>query len=167
MNADTFAGYYRRYSDRLRHAMTARTGDPDRGEDATAAAFAAAWEKIDRFRGDSSFYTYLYRIGVNDQIQNWRRHGRTVSLDALTAEPKVIAETEAVTDELEKSDCCRRLQRALRALPTIYRMMLLEHFVYGRSVRQIGGLYHIPVGTVLSRLHTARRLLRRKWKVLG
>ena len=90
MNGVTFAGYYRRYSNRLRRAMTARTGDPDEGEAATAAAFAAAWENIKRFRGNSRFYTYLHRIGVNDQIQNWRRHRRSVSLDALTAELRLI-----------------------------------------------------------------------------
>jgi RNA polymerase sigma-70 factor (ECF subfamily) len=165
MNADAFAGLYERYSDRLRHAMTARTGDPDRAEDATASAFAAAWENMDRFRGESSFYTYLYRIGANNAIQNRRRHWRTVSLDALETPLKEPAESDRVNgDAQDRANDALKLRKALNTIPEIYRRVLIDHLVFELSVKQIARRNRIPVGTVLSRIFTAKKLLRRAWE---
>ena len=164
MNADTFAGFYERYSNRLRHAMTARTGDPDRGEDATAAAFAAAWENIDRFRGEAEFYTWLYRIGANE-IQNRRRHGRTVSLDAFESLPTEPAHTDGLSgDAQDRANHAIKLRKALAAVPAVYRRVLVDHFVHDLPVKRIARRNRIPVGTVLSRIFTAKRLLRAAWE---
>ena len=164
MDTATFAELYQRYSDRLRHAMTARSGDPDRGEEATAAAFAAAWENIDRFRGESSFYTWLFRIGANEN-QNWRRHCRTVSLDAFESLPTELAPTDGMNcDAQDRASYPPKVRKALAALPAVYRKILMDHFVRELPVKQIAQRNRIPVGTVLSRIFTAKRLLRAAWE---
>jgi RNA polymerase sigma-70 factor (ECF subfamily) len=144
--------------------MIARTGDPDRGEDATAAAFAAAWENIDRFRGESQFYSWLYRIGANDEIQNWRRNRRTVSLDAFETQLQELAESDGVNgDAQDRANDTLKLWKALNTIPAIYRSVLIDRLVYELSVKRIARRNRIPVGTVLSRIFTAKKLLRQAW----
>jgi RNA polymerase sigma-70 factor (ECF subfamily) len=165
MNADAFAGLYQRYSNRLKHAMIARTGDPDQAEDATAAAFAAAWENIDRFRGESSFYTYLYRIGANNEIQKQRRRCHMVSLDAFETPLKELAVSDEVNgDAQHRANDALKLREALNTIPAIYRRVLIDHLVYELSVKRIARRNRIPVGTVLSRIFTAKKLLRQAWE---
>jgi DNA-directed RNA polymerase specialized sigma24 family protein len=69
----------------------------------------------------------------------------------------------SVTDELEKQDQRVHLRRALAQLPDHQRRALTAHFVEGRSVREIAGIERIPVGTVLSRIHSAKQHLREAW----
>ena len=72
-------------------------------------------------------------------------------------EPDVLAQT------LERSECCARLREALRQIPPVSRRTLVDHFIRGQSVKQIARRQRVPVGTVLSRIFTAKRLLRESW----
>ena len=64
---------------------------------------------------------------------------------------------------LERSECRLKLRKALRGIPAVYRRTLVDHFVRGYSVKRISRQNRIPVGTVLSRIFTAKRLLREAW----
>ena len=136
----------------------------DEAEDVTSAAFATAYEKRKTFRGDASFYTWVFRIALN-QLYSVSRPKPMLSLDAMEGfEPKALMEPDLMDRALDKAACCQRLRLALKRLPARYRRALVHHFVRGYSTKQIARLERIPVGTVLSRLFNGRRLLREAWE---
>ena len=69
-----------------------------------------------------------------------------------------------MTDHLDRSEDHARLHNALARVPERYRKVLVDHFALGTSVKQIAKQQRIPVGTVLSRIFTAKRLLRQAWE---
>jgi RNA polymerase sigma-70 factor (ECF subfamily) len=69
-----------------------------------------------------------------------------------------------VPDELEKRDDQFRLEQALAQLPGNYRRALTAHFIEGLSIRKIAHREQVPIGTVLSRIHTGKQLLRDAWE---
>jgi len=76
----------------------------------------------------------------------------------------MIAESD-VTDRLfEQRECYPRIWKALRQVPRIYRRVLIDRFIRGLSVKQIAKRERVPLGTVLSRIFTAKRLLRAAWE---
>jgi RNA polymerase sigma-70 factor (ECF subfamily) len=137
--------------------------NPEAAQDITAATFAAAFEHFDQFRGESSFYTWLYAIAANN-AREWLRSHRTISLDALEGpEPDALRISDAHLEHLEQSEYSHSLQQALSQVPKRYRRPLVQHFIAGRSVKQIACTERVPPGTVLSRLFKAKKLLRRAW----
>ena len=164
MNAGTFQELHDGCRDRVLSGIRGYVGNLDVAEDVTAAAFATAFQKRRSFRGEASFSTWVYRIALN-QIHSALRSKQTVSLDAMEGfEPKALIEPDLMDRALDRAACCRRLRLALKRLPAIYRGALVDHFVRGYSVKQIAKLQRIPLGTVLSRIFTAKRLLRRAWE---
>jgi predicted RNA polymerase sigma factor len=75
-----------------------------------------------------------------------------------------LAAPELVTDQFEKRDDRLRLQKALEELPTMHRRILTSHFIDGLSIRDIARHERVPVGTVLSRIHKGKQLLRDAWE---
>jgi len=71
---------------------------------------------------------------------------------------------ELVTDQLEKRNDQLRLQQVLSQLPDKQRRALTAHFIEGFSIREIAHREQVPIGTVLSRIHTGKRLLRDAWE---
>ena len=89
-----------------------------------------------------------------------------MSLESIDrADSEELAEPDMLALILERSECRLKLREALRRISTVYRKTLVDHFVRGYSVRQISRQKRIPVGTVLSRIFTAKRLLRAAWEV--
>lgn len=163
VNQQEFTSLHQQCHNRLLHSMTAFTRNRDEAEDITATAFAAAFKNLERFRGHSSFYTYLYRIARNDAIS--RRRRSPVSFVSIgDAESSIGAAPDLLTQTLERRDCCKQVRTALRRIPSVYRRILVDHFVQGHSVKRIARNSRIPAGTVLSRIFTAKRLLRAAWE---
>ena len=78
-------------------------------------------------------------------------------------EPKELIDANLPTAPLEHAELCLKMRKALREIPAVYRRVLTDHFIRGRSVKQIARRDRIPVGTVLSRIFTAKRILRQAW----
>jgi RNA polymerase sigma-70 factor (ECF subfamily) len=165
LDAGRFGDLHKAYHDRLLSSITSVVRDRDAAEEITAAAFAKALEHLATFRGEASFYTWLHAIASNEARHYWRRN-RGVSLESITG-PTLAAliVCDSATDQLEQSVDRRRLQTAIRRIPPDYRRALKDHFVRGYSTRQIARRERIPLGTVLSRIFTAKKLLRRVWEV--
>ncbi len=87
-----------------------------------------------------------------------------MSLESLTGVPDALMECDRSAEVLERSECGNKLRGILRKLPAVHRQVLLDHFVRGYAVREIARRDRTPVGTVLSRLFTAKRLLRAAWE---
>lgn len=162
-DADRFSDLHKQYRVQLVNSMTSVVKDREAAEEITAAAFAKAFEKRDGFRGQSSLYTWVYAIALNEARQQ-QAHKRPLSLDTVESLPPALIATDRLGEASEHSEQTRRLRQALGSLPATYRHVLLDHFVRRYSVKRIARRSRIPVGTVLSRIFTAKRMLRAAWE---
>ena len=164
LNQEDFQELHRKYRDRLHASITGFVRDVDTAEDITAAAFATAWSQRASFRAEASPYTWLYSIGKNAAVEQYRKT-RKVRLESFDDPDRAeYGEPDCLEETFEKSEGCLRIRQALGRLPATHRRVLMDHFIQGRSVRHIAQREGIPVGTVLSRIFTAKRLLRQAWE---
>ncbi len=163
LDAEGFGRFHSQYRDRVVESIAGFVMDRDKAEDIAARAFLAGWEKREDFRGAASPHTWIQAIARNVAWDSKRRE-RSVQFESMDHEDaREIAAPELVTDELEKEEERHRLQNALDQLPAKHRRVLVAHFVDGLSIREIGRRQGVPVGTVLSRIHKAKQLLRDAW----
>ena len=149
--------------------------DEEMARDVVQDAFLKAYGSLDRFEGRSSFYTWLYRIVMNLCLDR-RRRGRTRREvewnDALEAEEAVgapaLADPGAAPDEaLDRSQLRALRARALAELPDDARRTIELREIDGLSYQEIAQALGIPKGTVMSRLHYARRRLQTALRSAG
>ena len=151
--------------DKVLAGILGYVGNRSEAEEVTASAFATAFRKRNSFRRDALFFTWVYRIALNEAHSALRRRPM-VSLDAMEGPtPEALVQPDLMDSALDRANCCRKLRMALKCLPSKYRQALVDHFVRGYSVKQAAKLRRIPVGTVLSRLFNGKKLLRRAWAV--
>ena len=163
VNQQQFSNMHDQYRGRVLNSMTAVARNREEAEDITATAFAAAFENLNFFRGESSLYTWVHAIAINEARN--RRRSRHVPLESIEESGVLeIAEPNATDRALEQRECCPQIWKALREVPRIYRRTLVDRFVRGCSVKQIAKCQRIPLGTVLSRIFKAKRLLRAAWE---
>jgi RNA polymerase sigma-70 factor, ECF subfamily len=159
-----FKIWHDQHRPRLLNSMTAVVRDRDIAEDVTAAALATTWQNRSQFRGESSLYTWCYSIALNEARNRLRRNRRVAVESIDNLDSKELREPDTLAPTLERSECLSQIRRALRQIPVVYRRTLVDHFVRGYSVKQISRRHRIPVGTVLSRIFAAKRLLRAAWE---
>ena len=160
-DSDAFGVLVRQYAGRAIGTASLMLGSHDDAQDASQEAFARAWRKMDRFRGDSAFYTWFSRILRNVCIDRIRRRAkrRHASLDDTPDVADTADDPIALADKSEQS---QQLWRAIRQLPDAQRdIIILSHF-QEFSYKEIAETLEIPIGTVMSRLHGARKALRAK-----
>lgn len=150
------------------------TSDPEEARDLTQETFLRAFQSINRFRGDASLKTWIYRIAINQARNRWRwwrrrRRDATVSLDATDERrEKPLAATLPNDDSLnpEQETLAReregQLRDALLGLRRSYREAVILRDVEGFSYEEIAGTLQISIGTVKSRISRGRLELRKK-----
>jgi len=165
MNSATFQELHDGCRGKVLAGILGYVGNPSEAEEVTASAFATAFQERRSFRGDASFFTWVYRIALNEAHSALRRRN-FVSLDALEGPmPEALIQPDVMDSALDRANCCRRLRKALKRIPSKYRRVLVDHFVRGYSTQEVSRLHRIPLGTVLSRIFTGKRLLRGAWAV--
>jgi RNA polymerase sigma-70 factor (ECF subfamily) len=150
------------------------TSDPEEARDLAQETFLRAFQSIDRFRGDSSLKTWIYRIAIN-QARNrwrwWRRRKRdvTVSLDATDEQRErplaaTLSDNNSLSPEQETLAREReaQLREALTGLRQSYREAVILRDVEGFSYEEIAQTLQISIGTVKSRISRGRLELRRE-----
>lgn len=149
------------------------TADPEEARDLSQETFLRAFQNIDRFRGDASLKTWLYRIAINQARNRWRwwrrrRRDVTVSLDATDEHrDQPLAATLPGGDSLnpEQETLAReredQLRDALSGLRQSYREAVILRDVEGFSYEEIAATLQISIGTVKSRISRGRMELRR------
>lgn len=156
-----FGDLVRKYQDRLFTTMVHAIGLHAEAEDVVQEAFAQAFVKLSSFKRESQFYTWLYRIAFNVWLSRRRRKRPTVSLDknreTLGSEPMDVGDS-AETQAIKKEDA-RILYEAMQTLEDDHRQILVLREIDGQSYEQIAEVCQLPVGTVRSRLHRARKQL--------
>ena len=154
-----FANLYAEHSRAIFYLSLRFLGDPQKAEDATHDVFLKAFKKMDSFRGESSWRTWLYRITINhcqNLLQTWhRRHIHGTDDDALWEQAAGPAETPLRI--LETRELGQRIQKTLDALPEEYRLLLLLVADEKLSYEEIGTLTNQTSDAVRGKLHRARK----------
>ena len=151
---------YDAHAQRVYRLVFRLCGDEDLAQEFTQEAFIRAFDRLDRFRGDSALSTWLYRIAVT-VTSNGMRKVRRLRERESEIQPDFPAGPGA--DGLHRSDpdLRARMAAAIDALPEIYRTTLIMHDVEGYTHTEIANILDIPEGTCKSRLSVARAQLRR------
>lgn len=160
---EAFEELVRRHAERLYAVVVRFVADEEEAQEVTQEAFLRAWGSIGRFRGQSQFFTWLYRIGINEAK---RRAGRRPPAGLFSSsDHDLLSEasdwSEAPQSRLEQSDLRQALERAIRQLPMRYRAAVILRDVEGLSTREAAEVMDLSQAALKSRLHRARLALRR------
>ena len=164
-DASAFGRLVTRYQDRLYNLILRMVANCEDARELTQDAFLHALQAIGKFRGNSSFYTWLFRIAVNGALSHRRRSARAAVMslqelrestgiepDLRAPEPAAPSAAAAAGDrELNRLVC-----EALETLAPDARAVVVLKDIEGCDYEQIAAILRIPVGTVKSRLHRAR-----------
>jgi RNA polymerase sigma-70 factor (ECF subfamily) len=162
--APAFGELVRRYQDRLFNAVLRVVDQPEDAADVVQDAFLNAYQSLNSFKGDSEFFTWLYRIAFNAAISLRRKRKAVLSIDGLPgdkatdpADPSEFARPGAL---LERSEEDAQLLAAMARLSPEHKAVLVLKDLEDQKYEDIAAILDVPIGTVRSRLHRARLELR-------
>lgn len=153
-----------KYQRRLGRLISRFVRDAAEVEDVTQDAFIKAYRALPAFRGDSAFYTWLYRIGINTAKNHLLALGRraptSTTFDAEESEEfedaSLLHEVATPENELMSKQVVEVVNASLQQLPDDLRMALTLREIEGLSYEEIAEVMNCPVGTVRSRIFRAR-----------
>jgi RNA polymerase sigma-70 factor (ECF subfamily) len=160
-----FGEIVRRYQERLFNTVYRLVDNAEDAQDVVQETFLSAYQSLDSFKGDSLFFTWLYRIAMNTAISLKRKQRVALSIDAHRAgdnnhEPLDGSEYSQPGLALEKAEQERRIQEALNRLSPEHRTVLVLKDMDGMKYESMAEVLQVPIGTIRSRLHRARLELR-------
>ena len=153
-----------KYQRRLGRLISRFVRDSAEAEDVTQDAFIKAYRALPGFRGESAFYTWLYRIGINTAknhlLANKRRPMTSTLFDAEESESfeeaSLLREVSTPENELMSKQVVDVVQSSLQQLPEDLRSALTLREIEGLSYEEIASVMNCPIGTVRSRIFRAR-----------
>ena len=148
-----FEGLVVRYQRVLFTVAVRMLGNVDAASDAAQNAFIKAYQKLETFDPNRRFFSWIYRILVNECLNARRDH---IVHEPLTP---ALASVAGPDDAFEAAERRGRVQTAILALPLEYREVIVLRHYAGLSYEEIGEALHVPAKTVKSRLHTAKERL--------
>jgi RNA polymerase sigma-70 factor, ECF subfamily len=160
---DAFAALYRRHCATVYRFARLMTGCDSAAEDIVQEAFLSLMRDAARYDpGRASLSTYLYGVARHQTRRRLLRDRRFVTLLDEDAEREIAVDPTDVAGDLEKQDEVQRLRRAIVALPSRYREVIVLCELQDVSYADAAVTMQCAVGTVRSRLHRARHLLSEK-----
>ena len=172
-NKNAFNLLVMRYQHRVAALIARFVQDPQEVEDVAQEAFIKAYRALPLFRGDSAFYTWLYRIAVNTAknylvARNRRPPAQDLEIDEVepTETGSVLHEIESPEGSLSTSELKAALEAALDSLPEELKTAFILREFSGLSYEDIAEVMDCPVGTVRSRIFRAREAIDRKVREL-
>jgi RNA polymerase sigma-70 factor (ECF subfamily) len=137
-------------------------GNPDDAADVTQVVFFKAFQQLDQYKPEFKFFSWIYRIAINESINHIKRNRNHASLD-----DQEVSKSRGPDEIISAEDISRGIQESLMGLQEDYRtVVVLRHFSEC-SYRQISEILHIPEKTVKSRLYSARQLMKENLKGTG
>lgn len=166
-NLEAFDELVRRYQERVYATVYHMTSNHEDANDLAQEAFIKAHQAIKSFKGDSSFFTWIYRIAVNKTINflKQRRNRIQISLNDLDFnaehDPELFALISDKTPrrDVNLAELQERLNAAMLRLSEIHRLVVTLHDIQGLSHEEISRILDCNTGTVRSRLFYARQQL--------
>ena len=151
------------YQDRLVFSVYKFLKDYELAQDIAQEAFVKAFKNIEKFRGDSSFYTWIYRIAINTAKNLLSSKARSSEVyDDEIIELK-LSESAVTTENpeniLEAEELRSKMMDAIQSLPDDIRTTLSLREFDGLSYEEIADVQNCPIGTVRSRIHKGREIL--------
>ena len=153
-----------KYQRKLGRLLSRFVRDPAEVEDVTQEAFIKAYRALPSFRGESAFYTWLYRIAINTAknylVAIGRRAPTSTGFDHEEAEnfedADQLRDANTPESEMEGKEIAATVNRAMDALPKDLRTAITLREIEGLSYEEIASVMNCPVGTVRSRIFRAR-----------
>jgi RNA polymerase sigma-70 factor (ECF subfamily) len=172
---EAFRELVERYQRKIVAVALGMVNNPDDALEIAQETFVKAFQNLEKFKGESSFYTWLYRIVVNRAIDFRRRERRhpTVGLEdrssagGLGGSYEEILKEERPTDPYQQTQAREigdRVTAAINELTPDHKAVIVLREVEGLSYDEISRVMHCSKGTVMSRLHYARKKLQKKLK---
>jgi RNA polymerase sigma-70 factor (ECF subfamily) len=171
---DAFRVLVERYQGKVAALAVGMLRSREDALDVVQETFTRAYQNLDRFKGDSGFYTWLYRIAFNLCIDAQRRDSKLPQV-SLTPGDRGEDSVPATADALRRDEpfesarnveIARRVQAAISELTHDHRAVILLREVEGLSYEEISQVLRCPKGTVMSRLHYARQQLQARLRGL-
>ncbi len=159
LSPSEFADLYQEHSRAIYYLCLRLLSDPEKAEDATHDVFLKAYRKMDQFRGESSWRTWLYRIAINhcrNLQQAWNERHMLSNADECVFE-NAATKTDSPLRVLETKELGQRIQKSLDALPSEYRLILLLVADEQLSYDQVATLTDQTADAVRGKLHRARK----------
>jgi len=153
-----FAELVRRHQGKVRALLLRLAGERSLADDLAQEVFLRAYRGLVGFEGRSSFGTWVYRISYNVYL-NHRTRSR--SFAALPEDYDVRAAAPEDALSAPRADLRRDLEAAIAELPERYRAVIVLYYLQDVSYPEIAEILELPLGTVKTHLHRAKRLLRR------
>jgi RNA polymerase sigma-70 factor (ECF subfamily) len=164
---EAFRVLMERYKSRAYHVALGIAGDPDDALDVVQEAFVKAYYNLKEFRFGANFYTWFYRLLVNQAIDRWRKSSRSQAipldekwLSEEVSPPDSVVYPRTPEDLAENRQLSDALTRAIADLPEYHRAVIMLREVDGLAYEEIAKTLDCSVGTVMSRLHYARAKLK-------
>jgi RNA polymerase sigma-70 factor (ECF subfamily) len=169
-----FALLVEKYQRKLARLLSRFVRDPAEVEDVTQEAFIKAYRALPAFRGDSAFYTWLYRIGINTAKNYLMAMGRRAptSTEVEAEEAEGFEEGEQLRDintpesVLLSQEIAATVNAAIEQLPEELRTAIQLREIEGMSYEDIARVMECPIGTVRSRIFRAREAIAERLKPL-
>ncbi|HEY8852409.1 MAG TPA: sigma-70 family RNA polymerase sigma factor [Gemmatimonadaceae bacterium] len=158
-DVDAFELLYREHSPRIYgFCLRLKAGDKSDATELLQDVFIRAWRRLDTFRGDCAFVSWLYRLAINTMLENARSDKRR------TARVLPMEDTSRLAGAARSSGVESRMdmESAIASLPKGARLAFVLHDVEGYQHQEIAEQLSVTVGTVKAQLHRARRLLRER-----
>lgn len=167
-DSDAFGLLFKAHYNQVFRTVHGMMGNEADAQDVTQQAWLKAWQKIHHFNFKSSFNTWIHRIAVNSALDELRRRKRTWSRfisifkdneghsETFTHEP---ATAHTPSDDLLKDESAQSIHQAIAKLPEAQRTVLVLKEFEDYTYQQIADTLGCKIGTVMSRLHLARKKL--------
>lgn len=153
---EAFRQLYEANVDRIYRLTYRMAGDDDLARDFTQEAFVRAYQRLDQFRGEAAFSTWLHSIAVSVTLNGLRKVQRNRKRERTLEEaPPLAARSVRAEPDLKK-----KLKEAIERLPELYRTVFLMHDLEGYSHGEIAETLDVAEGTSKARLSRARAKLR-------
>ena len=164
-NTAAFGTLVSRYEDRLFNTVVRLVDNAEDARDVVQEAFLHAYQSLHAFKGDSLFFTWLYRIAVNTAISMKRKKRHVLRIqpggeEKNTIDPLDPSESTRPGHAIEMAEEERKVHEALSKLSTEHRAVLVMKDMQGMKYEEMAEVLGVPVGTIRSRLHRARLEIR-------
>lgn len=163
-----------KYQRKLARLLSRFIRDATEVEDVTQEAFIKAYRALPTFRGDSAFYTWLYRIGINTAknylVAMGRRAPTTTEFDSEEAESfgegEQLRDLNTPENQLMSRQVAETVNQTLEQLPEELRTAISLREIEGLSYEDIASIMNCPIGTVRSRIFRAREAIAERLRPL-